>query len=307
MDSKEVDFETVGDSNSAADVTRRQKLGTAIKKVRAFACTSRNQAARLGRAMMFAEELQSEIVTFSTSIDAGVVVRPGAVIEVNDPVRAGVRRGGRVVSATNTEITIDNFEQTSLPNENDNPTISVILSDGTVEVGSISNMANGVITVNSVTKPDGSTASTFSSVPNVNSPFLISSTTLQTQQFRVINVEEKDGINYLISAITYIDGKYDFIENGTELAVRKISLLNQPAIPPSNLTVSEQVVVINNIAHSKLIVDWQPVEGVTQYQVNYKFENGNYISQIVFSSDFELLDTPIGEYTFQVYSFNAQQ
>ena len=69
MDSKEVDFEMVGDSNSAADTLRRQKLGTAIKKVKAFACTSRNQAARLGRAMMFAEEQQSEVCTFSTSID----------------------------------------------------------------------------------------------------------------------------------------------------------------------------------------------------------------------------------------------
>ena len=47
------------------------------------------------------------------------------------------------------------------------------------------------------------------------------------------------------------------------------------------------------------------VAGVTQYQVNYKFGNGNYVSQVVFSSDFELLDTPIGEYTFQVFSYNA--
>ena len=60
MDSKEVDFETVGDSQSVADVARRQKLGTVIKKIKAFACTSRGQAARLGRAIMFSEEQESE-------------------------------------------------------------------------------------------------------------------------------------------------------------------------------------------------------------------------------------------------------
>ena len=51
--------------------------------------------------------------------------------------------------------------------------------------------------------------------PNVtNSPYLISSTTLQTQLFRVIQVEEQDDINYVITALSYVEGKYDFIENG---------------------------------------------------------------------------------------------
>ena len=94
MDSQEVDFEVVGDSDSATDVARRAKLGTVIKRVKAFACTSRNQARRLGKAILFAEENESEVIAFATSIDSGVVVRPGAIIEIQDPVRAGVRRGG---------------------------------------------------------------------------------------------------------------------------------------------------------------------------------------------------------------------
>ena len=300
IDSKEVDFEVV------EDATAISKLGTIVKQVKAFACTSRNQAARLGRAILFAEQNESETCTFTTSIDAGIVVRPGSVIEINDPVRAGARRGGRVVAATTTTITIDALEQTGLPVLNDNPTISVILSDGTVEVGSISDFTNAVLTVNSVTKPDGTTASAFTSAPNVNSPYLISSTTLQTQLFRVIQVEEQDDINYVITALSYVEGKYAFIEDNTALPTRTISILNQPASPPSALTVSEQTVVINSIARSKLIVDWQPQVGVTQYLVNYRIENGNYVSQVVFSSDFELLDTVKGTYTIQVFSYNAR-
>jgi len=299
MDSKEIDFEVI------EDATAISKLGTIVKQVKAFACTSRNQAARLGRAILFAEQNESETCTFTTSIDAGIVVRPGSVIEINDPVRAGARRGGRVVAATTTTITIDALEQTGLPVLNDNPTISVILSDGTVEVGSISDFTGAVLTVNSVTKPDGTTASAFTSAPNVNSPYLISSTTLQTQLFRVIQVQEQDEVNYVITALSYVEGKYAFIENNTALPTRTISILNQPASPPSGLTVSEQTVVINSIARSKLIIDWQPQVGVTQYLVNYKVENGNYVSQVVFSSDFELLDTIKATYTIQVFSYNA--
>jgi len=289
MDSKEVDFEVVEDSTAIS------KLGVITKQVKAFACTSRNQAARLGRAILFAEQNESETVTFQTSIDAGIVVRPGSVIEINDPVRAGARRGGRVVSATTTAITIDALEQTGLPALNDNPTISVILSDGSVESRNISDITGAVLTVSSA----------FSSAPNVNAPYLISSTTLQTQLFRVIQVEEQDDINYVISALSYVEGKYAFIEDGTALPTRTISILNEPASPPSNLTVTEQTVVINSIARSKLIVDWQPVVGSTQYLVNYKVENGNYVSQTVFSSDFELLDTVKATYSFQVFSYNA--
>jgi predicted phage tail protein len=299
MDSKEVDFEVVEDSTAVT------KLGVITKQVKAFACTSRNQAARLGRAILFAEQNESETITFSTSIDAGIVVRPGSVIEINDPVRAGARRGGRVVAATTTTITIDAVGDTTLSNLNNSVTIAVILPDGTVETGSVSNVVGAVFTVNSVTKSDGTTQSAFSSAPNVNAPYLISSTDLQTQLFRVIQVEEQDDINYVITALSYVEGKYAFIEDGTALPTRTISLLNAPASPPSNLTVSEKIVTLNNMARSKLIVDWQPVDGVTQYLVNYKFEDTNFISQIVFSSDFEILDSKRGTYTIEVYSFNA--
>ncbi len=300
MDSKEVDFEVI------EDATAISKLGTIVKQVKAFACTSRNQAARLGRAILFAEQNESETVTFQTSIDAGIVVRPGSVIEINDPVRAGARRGGRVVSATTTTITIDAREQTGLPALNDNPTISVILPNGTVESATISDITGSVITCTNFIQADGSLSGQFTLAPSTNAPYLISSTTLQTQLFRVIQVEEQDDINYTISALSYVEGKYAFIENNTPLPTRTISILNQPASPPSSLTVTEKTVVINSIARSKLIVDWQPVIGSTQYLVNYKVENGNYVSQTVFSSDFELLDTVKATYTFQVFSYNAR-
>ena len=318
MDTKEVDFELVGDSNSAEDVARRNKFGSAIKTVKAFACTSQGQAHRLGRAILFGEERESETVTFTTSIDSGIVVRPGAVIEINDPVRSAVRTGGRVIAATTTTVTIDALQQTTVPAINDDPKISVILSDGTVEVGEVGDIANGVFTLkgtsDAVSKLDDQgnivTQSTFSSAPLENSPYVINSTSgtaaLQTQLFRVIQVEEQDDVNYVITALSYVNDKYSFIEDPTStITLRSISLFNRPVASPTNLTVTEKIITINSIARSKLIIDWQPIQGVTQYQVNYKFENNNYVSQTVFSSDFELLDTKKGTYTIQVFAYNA--
>ena len=287
MDSREIDYEVYED---AAAIT---KFGVIIKQVRAFACTSRGQARRLAKAILFAEQNESEVVSFSTSIDSGIVVKPGAVIEIADPVRSGVRRGGRINAATTTQITVDNTSATDLPTTN-NPTLSVILPDGTMETKTVQSIVNGVITV----------ASAYSQLPNVNSNWLLQDDTVQAQKFRVVSVEEVDDINYTITALSYIDTKYAFIEDGASLPVRTVSILNALKDPPSALQAEEKIVVINNQAVSKLILSWQPIVGVTQYQVNYRFNNGNFVSVTVSSPDYEIFNTDVGTYEFQVFSYN---
>ena len=288
MDSREIDYEVYEDAAAIA------KFGVIIKQVKGFACTSRGQARRLAKAILFAEQNESEVVAFATSIDSGVVVRPGAVIDIADPVRSGLRRGGRVSSATTTQITVDDSAATDLPTTN-NPTLSVILPDGTVESKSVSSVSGAVITVSSA----------FSQTPNANTVWLLQDDTVQAQKFRVITVEESDGINYAITALSYVNEKYAFIEDGATLPTRTVSVLNALKDPPTALLAEEKLVEINNQAVSKLIVSWQPIVGVTQYQVNYRFNNGNFVSTTVSSPDFEIFNTDIGTYEFQVFSYNA--
>ena len=288
MDSREIDYEVVEDTAAQA------KLGIVKKDVKAFACTSRGQAHRLGKAILFSEQNESEVVSFTTSIDAGAIVRPGSVISINDPVRAGVRRSGRINTASTTQITVDNVLNLA-GFSGTNQKCSVILPDGTVETESISGISNDVITVSSA----------FSSAPNANSIWLIQSDSLSAQTFRVVSVEEQDGINYAITALTYVAGKYANIEQGVSLPARNISLLNQPKDPPGNLQASERIVVINALAVTKIILSWVTVTGVNQYLVQYRLNNTNWVSEIVFRPDFELVNTEAGAYEFKVFSYNA--
>ena len=288
MDSREIDYEVV------EDTTAQAKLGIVKKDVKAFACTSRGQAQRLGKAILFSEQNESEVISFTTSIDAGAIVRPGSVISVNDPVRGGERRSGRINAATTTQITVDNTQDLDTFTGS-NKKCSVILPDGTVETKDVISITNGVIALDSA----------LSTAPNVNSIWLLQSSTLEAQTFRVITVEEQDGINYAITALTYIDGKYANIESGISLAPRNISLLNEPKDPPSNLQASERIVVINALAVTKLILSWVSVTGVSQYLVQYRFNNTNWVNEVVFRPDFEIIGTEAGTYEFRVFSFNA--
>ena len=291
MDSQDIDYEVFENTTLSA------KIGKVVKQVKGFACTSRGQAQRLAKAIAFSEANESEMVTFTTSMEGGLMCRPGAVIEINDPVRAGVRRSGRLKSVTSTTVvTVDDTESTDLPTTN-SPTLSLILPDGTVESRNISNVSNGVITVSSA----------FSQTPNANTIYLIQNFTVQSQKFRVITVEETDSINYTITALSYVDTKYAFIEDEAALPARNVSILNQLQPPPSNLSAVEKIVPINNQAVSKIILSWQPIVGVVEYQVNYRYNNGNFVSTKVSSPDFEILNSQLGVYEFQVFSFNLTQ
>ena len=288
MDSREIDYEVV------EDTTAQNKLGIIKKDVKAFACTSRGQAQRLGKAILFSEQQETEVVSFTTSLDAGAIVRPGSVISINDPVRGGERRSGRIKSATTTAITVDNVQDLDTFTGT-NKKCSVILPDGSVETKNILSVVSGVITLDSA----------LSATPNVNSIWLLESSTLEAQTFRVITVEEKDDINFEITALTYLDGKYNNIEQGISLPARNISLLNEPKDPPANLQASERIVVVNALAVTKLILSWVSVTGVSQYLVQYRFNNTNWVSEIVFRPDFEILNTEAGTYEFRVFSYNA--
>ncbi len=289
MDSQDIDFEVFENTTLSA------KIGTVVKQVKGFACTSRGQAQRLAKAIAFSEANESELVTFTTSMEGGLMCRPGAVISINDPVRAGVRRSGRLKSVTSTTVvTVDDTENTDLPTTN-SPTLSLILPDGTVETKDISSISNGVITVSEA----------FSQTPNVNTIYLIQNSTVEAQKFRVITVEETDSINYTITALSYINEKYAFIEDGESLPTRTVSKLNELQPPPSNLSAVETIVPINNQAVSKIFLSWQPILGVIEYQVNYRFENGNYFTERVSRPDFQIMNSQLGTYEFQVFSYNV--
>lgn len=286
LNARELNYEVVEDKAAIA------KYGVVTTQVRAFACTSRGQANRLGEWILYGEQNESEVVNFTASIDAGVVVRPGQVIEIADPMRSGVRRGGRISSATTTAITVD--DATGLPSTG-GPTLSVILPDGTVQSRAVSGIAGNVISV----------ASAFTAAPNVNSIWVLQDSSVQASTWRVLSVQEQDGSKYAVTALAYNASKYAYIERGAPLQSRQVSQLNQPPATPGNLQGSEALYESNGRALSKIIISWRPVVGVSQYRVHWRPENGNWTVVTISRPDYEILDTSAGRYEINVYALNS--
>lgn len=285
LNTREQNYEIVEDRDAI------EKYGWVATEIKAFACTSRGQANRLGQWILFSEQNETEVISFTASIEAGTLVRPGAVIDVQDPVRAGVRYGGRVITSTTRTITVD--DATGLPS--DNATISALLPNGSLETKNIISRTGVVLTVDS----------DWSTLPQRNTVWVIQSVSIQTQQYRVLTVKETDGDLYAITGLLYNASKYAHVERGFNLSTRKITNLNPIPTPPTSPNASETFYESNGKANVKIILSWAAVKGIPQYKVRYRAGNDNWEQITVSKPDAEILDTRAATYVFEIYSINS--
>ena len=273
------------------DTANQARYGSIVKNINAFACTSRGQAKRLAKWLLYMENVERETVSFATSVDAGVIVKPGQIIEIADPVKSGERRGGRIQAATTTAITVD--DTTDLTYKVGS-TLSTILSDGSIENKSVSGISGSVITVSSA----------FTSAPNVNSVWVYQTPDILTSTWRVLEVKEEDRSNYIISAVQYNSGKYQHIESGIALTTRDITNLDVPPSSPTGVTAEEVIYENTGIARVKIIVSW--TTSTDNVLIRWRYEQGNYVSRTVEGAkSYEILDTIAGDYKIEVFSVSA--
>jgi predicted phage tail protein len=284
------------------------KYGVNKKQVDAFACTSSGQASRLARFIYYSENFLTETCTFTTTSDAGVVVKPGMVISVSDPVRSGTRLAGRITAASTTQITVDSISGISFSSGDK---LSVILGNGNMETKDVSGISGSVITVSSA----------FTSAPNVNSVWLYEKTTAVPSTWRIVTIEQAENLQYTITAITYNSSLYNTIEGGTDVEARDITDLDEKIAAPSALTIRESLykhvpnkdtfATNNGNIRIQLRVGWEGVSGAVKYKVIYTKgadtgHEDNPVEVIVRRTEFELRNVDAGnEYTFKVQSINA--
>ena len=256
----EVEYEYVEDHDAVA------KYGIVNKDVKAIGCYSQGQAHRLGKWLLTSERLLSETVSFAVSIDAGIAVTPGIVIDIADPLRAGTRRSGRVSSATTTVVTIDSDTDLSV-NLSNSPTLSVLLPTGLVETKTIDSISGAAITVSEA----------FSQAPQAQAIYLIQTSDIQSQQYRVVSVAEGgDGI-VGVTAVAYNESIYANVEQDIALTTRDISNLSTTPNTPEGLSGTEFLYEEGQTVHTGFDLSWQHDRlNVNEFAVKYRIDDDNF-------------------------------
>ena len=284
----EVEFEYVEDHEAVA------KYGIVNKDVKAIGCYSQGQAHRLGKWLLTSERLLSETVTFAVSIDAGIAITPGIVIDIADPVRAGTRRSGRVSSATTTVVTIDSDTDLSV-NLSNSPTLSVLLPTGLVETKTISSISGTAITVSGA----------FSQAPQSQAIYLIQTSDIESQRYRVVSVAEGGDGTVGVTAVAYNEEIYAAVEQNIGLTPRNISNLNLTPNAPEGLSGTEFLYEEGQTVHTGFDLSWQHDRvNINEFRVKYRIDNDNFTEISTSNPSVTLRTLRAGTLTAQIRAVN---
>ncbi|WP_392889665.1 host specificity protein J [Pseudomonas migulae] len=233
----------------------------------AVGCTSRGQARRLGRWLLYAE---TEAITFAPGAD-GAIPLPGDIVDVADAFRAGARNAGRLLSGSTASLLLL-----------DAPIgvagagfIRVTMPDGSYVTAGVT-IAPGATTV-SVSPP-------LSSNPLASAPWAFSTPALETEAFRVVNISESDDGTYALSGIAYDPDKFDEVEFGTPDVDNPTSIVNFGAPDAvGQLTFLESLYDTGTgVAAARLSVSWTQPARAMRYQIEVLKPGGNweYVTEI---------------------------
>lgn len=253
----------------------------------AFGCTSKAQAIRLGRRMLFANYYENEIVNFTVGAD-GAIPQIGGVIKVSDSLRTGERRGGRVVEyIDSTHLKLDAAFEFIF---GITYSISVIDFSGNVHESVLVNPATTTDTIELVTALSNMAK---------NSAFIISDSGLESELFKVVSVSETEQHVYQITGTKYNASKYGYVDDLINITVPDTSNadLNGQA---TDLSVKEILYETGTTVETRLTLSWKPPLFASGYIV--KYSNGLNENVVTVETNHPSIDINSAKETIYTFS-----
>ncbi|AYD44746.1 host specificity protein J [Yersinia rochesterensis] len=231
--------------------------------VTAIGCTRQTEAIRRGKWVLHTNDADRS-VSFTIGLD-GKIPLPGYIVGIADEMVAGRPLGGRISKVNGRNITLDRVSSASVGER-----LIVNLPNGKAEGRTIQSVAGKIVTVTTA----------FSITPVAQSVWAIDASDLALQLFRVTGIAEgSDGVSYDIIAIEYDPNKFARIDTGARIEDRPISVI-PPGVqpPPKNVVIDSFSALSQGLAVTTLRVTYEPAVGAIAYEVEWRRDNGNWIS-----------------------------
>ena len=257
----------------------------------AFGTTSRGQAHRVGKWLLYTEKMESETVVFKASLDSAFM-RPGMVLSILDAHRAGLRSGGRLASSgsTTTSLSLD-AAITIVTGKT--YSVSVVLPDGTIGTAAVTNAAGSTSTL--------ALGGALAAVPQPNAIWVIAASDLAPTTWRALAIQETAKNEYQIAAMAHDPTKYAAIELGIVLQQPKTTVI--PMLPgaPANLVITESLRVVNGLVRSVVTVSWDRAPLVISWTVEWRNVPGNFTTlPDTYTNSVDIIDVPPGAFAAAV-------
>lgn len=242
------------------DIDSISRLGIQREEIIAIGCTSEAQAQRVGEWAMYSDNYEAETVDFTAGLEAAWA-RPGDVVQIADVNIGGERRGGRLVAATKTQLTLD-APVTFVSGRA--YYASCVMPDGTIKTSQVT-VSPGSRTVIGVS---------FTTAPLPGTIWVIASSDLQPTLWRVLTSRQSESDRYEMTAVRHLPGKWDYIERDKPLP--KIDISNIGGVPGiSGLNAKDYLVALSSISVGvRMLISWQ--SSAPSFEVAWRPRDGNW-------------------------------
>jgi predicted phage tail protein len=250
-----------------------KRYGLNVKQITAFGCTSRGQAARVGKGMIETSIRERQMVSFSVGRE-GIRHLPFDIIEIADNDYAGDMIGGRVLSVSGNIITVDRA-----------------MSD----ISSIRYYANGQSKTINVTATNDNTITLVDSPVGIEQlgVFSATKTDVKPRLFRALSIAEDDG-TYTISAVQHDENKEAVVDRGVTFEQDDTATKHKPQV--SYGTVSKD--------GDELVVSWEGTN-TTQYFIKIYKDGELYNSYTQDTAEIKLKGLSNGDYRAEIRGKSA--
>jgi len=302
------DYDLLGDIQQeyVEDVEGISKYGINNRQTKAIGCYSQGQAHRLGKWLLKSEQLLTETVTFGVAINSGIVLAPGMIISIADPVRTGQRRGGRISSVqSRTVFHVDSNTDFNLIDNNNDPKCSVILPSGLTEEKDCD--VNGTQIILS---------SALSETPQVEGVWMIRTNDVIYKKYKVVRVEEADQIKYNVTALMYNESIYGNVDADELITIPNTTNLTAVPLSVTNIGGTEHLYTDGLNVKTAFELSWTyPTESIVNnkvsipippslYNVNYQLAEDNYIQLTTTSPSVRIENLRAGTLRVEIQAIN---
>lgn len=274
------------------DLNLMRRYDVNVMKLTAIGCTSQAEAQRRGRWALLSNA-KDGVVTFTVGLD-GYIPLPARIIGVADPARSGKENGGRIHSVAGRKITLDREVEYDVGDR-----LVINLPDGTAQSRTIKSISDDKKTI--------TVTSNYKIEPVAGAVWCIDSDNIAIQYFRVTSVSSNSNAQFTITAVQHDPEKFKYIDEGVRIEPKPITVTPPSSVTaPKNIIVSESSYVSQGLSVASLNVNWDSVDGATNYVAQWRKDNSAWINVgNTNGSNFSVEGIYSGVYEVRVRAVNA--
>lgn len=275
-----------------------EKIGVKKHAVSLIGCTSRGQARRIARHLLFLEKLSDFMISFKIGL-AECDILPGQIVGIFDRDFMGADLAGRIKSYKDNVLVLDREAEFSAGSEY---FVYLTLADGLPQKIAVENPQKKTDTVILLEKPK--------TPPVTGAVFGLFSAKINPQECMVLGIADNGDNTFTVTVMQYDSRIFDMVENNLFLPKPPTSVLPVGPVPaPKEFTVQEYIYAQSSEIKGGAIFSWKKPDDVriSSFEILVQTPNSNGFERFgfVFASSVDIKDVIKGEYVFKIRSVSG--